>query len=196
MPYKNLEQRKLKNKEHVASYRLRLKEKTLLELKINRFCKLCKTNINHKRKDAIFCSREHKRIFSDSKRDFKAEYNKNILRKRKLNLIYYYADHEKSKNKLLLAQKKRLPLIAAYEAKRRSTKLQRTPKWLTNNDIKVIKGFYSIAAMLTRENKEPWHVDHIIPLQGELVSGLHVLNNLQLMRGIDNISKNNKYEVA
>jgi hypothetical protein len=80
-------------------------------------------------------------------------------------------------------------------AKRRAARLQRTPAWITDFDKLKIKCVHSIAAMLTRENKEPWHVDHIIPLQGELVSGLHVPSNLQVMRGVDNASKRNAFEV-
>jgi hypothetical protein len=83
---------------------------------------------------------------------------------------------------------------ASY-AKRRAAKLQRTPGWLTEGDLKVIKGFYAIAQMLSRSNNEAWHVDHKIPLQGHLVSGLHVPSNLQLMRGIENETKRNEYYV-
>ena len=73
---------------------------------------------------------------------------------------------------------------------------QRTPTWLSPFDRLKIKCYYSVAAMLARNNKEPWHVDHIIPLQGKLVSGLHVPNNLQFLRGVDNVRKKNKFEVA
>ena len=73
---------------------------------------------------------------------------------------------------------------------------QRTPMWLSPFDRLKIKCYYSVAAMLARNNKEPWHVDHIVPLQGKLVSGLHVPNNLQFLRGVDNVRKKNKFEVA
>lgn len=72
---------------------------------------------------------------------------------------------------------------------------QRTPKWLTDFDRLKMSCLYQLAAMYTRENSEPWHVDHVIPLQGVTVSGLHVPSNLQVIRGIDNIKKKNKYEV-
>jgi len=87
-------------------------------------------------------------------------------------------------------------LTNADASKRRAALLQRTPIWQTEFDVLKIKCIYSIAAMLSRVNKEPWTVDHIIPLQGKIVSGLHVPNNLQVMRARENEAKRNKYEVA
>ena len=81
-------------------------------------------------------------------------------------------------------------------AMRKKVVKQRTPMWLSPFDRLKIKCYYSVAAMLARNNKEPWHVDHIVPLQGKLVSGLHVPNNLQFLRGVDNVRKKNKFEVA
>ena len=81
----------------------------------------------------------------------------------------------------------------ARTRKRQAAKLQRVPKWLTADQIKVMQAFYQIAAMLTRENNEPWHVDHIIPLQGKSVSGLHVPSNLRVIPGSENVKKSNKY---
>ena len=95
------------------------------------------------------------------------------------------------------AQLKKTPKIKALNnashAKRRAAKIQRTPKWLSEQDHKVIKAFYAVAQMLTIVNNEPWHVDHDIPLQAKLASGLHVPKNMVLMRGIDNETKRNTF---
>jgi len=161
-----------------------------------RACEVCKVDISSMRSDARFCSRKHKAVANGANRNYAQEYQTNKDLRQKQAMVYYYADHEKSKELQRNRQKNRLDFCAAYEAKRRAEKMQRTPKWLTEHDLKVMNGFYSIAAMLTRENKEPWHVDHIIPLRGEKVSGLHVPSNLQVMRGVENVGKNNRYEVV
>jgi len=71
------------------------------------------------------------------------------------------------------------------DAKRRSSKLQRTPKWA---DLEAIKQFYLNCP-------KGYQVDHDVPLQGVNVSGLHVLNNLQYLTVKENLSKGNKYVV-
>lgn len=81
----------------------------------------------------------------------------------------------------------------ALEGKRRSSKLSRTPKWLTADDIERIQALYSVAAMFQRESGIVYHVDHIIPLQGKFVSGLHVPDNLRVIPAVDNLKKSNKH---
>jgi len=75
---------------------------------------------------------------------------------------------------------------ASRQARRRFAKLLRVPEWA---DLKRIREFY-------KGCPEGYQVDHIIPLQGELVSGLHVLNNLQYLMASENASKNNKFIIV
>ena len=82
---------------------------------------------------------------------------------------------------------------AALSAKRRSAKLNRTPKWLTADDIEHMQALYSVAAMIQRESGVEYHIDHIIPLQGKFVSGLHVPDNLRVIPAVDNLKKSNKH---
>jgi hypothetical protein len=84
---------------------------------------------------------------------------------------------------------------ASYEGKRRAAQLQRTPKWLTDSELRMIEAKYSLAAMLTRETGIIHHVDHIIPLRGKKVSGLHVFSNLRVIPGTDNVKKSNSYQI-
>jgi hypothetical protein len=160
-----------------------------------RACELCGVDIDHKKSNARFCSREHKRKTSDMQRDYSAEYQRNAETRRAQALEYYYANHEQAKKRQLNRQKLRPEIASASAANRRAIKLQRTPAWLTEFDKLKIRCLHSVAAMRTRENHEPWHVDHVIPLQGDLVSGLHVPSNMRVLRGKENISKHNRFEV-
>ena len=85
--------------------------------------------------------------------------------------------------------------IAAYNRARQLSKTQRTPNWLTPDDRWLMAQAYELAAIRSRMFKFPWHVDHILPLHGRLVSGLHVPTNLQVIPGAENCRKSNKTEL-
>jgi hypothetical protein len=81
---------------------------------------------------------------------------------------------------------------SAKNAKRRAKKLQATPPWLTNSDYIEIEELFICARMFKLYTGEDYHVDHIVPLQGKDVCGLHVPWNLQVLPAKENLSKSNK----
>lgn len=87
-------------------------------------------------------------------------------------------------------QAKNIGYVNAQTSKRKAARIKRTPVWA---DLAAIQKFYDQAAVLTATTGETWHVDHIIPLQGKLVSGLHVAENLQLLLGKENCRKGNAF---
>lgn len=70
---------------------------------------------------------------------------------------------------------------------------QATPKWLTTEQRKQIISIYDHMRDCNIITGEEYHVDHIVPLRGENVCGLHVPWNLQILPADVNISKSNKY---
>ena len=83
-------------------------------------------------------------------------------------------------------------VINAAVARRKAAKLMRTPKWLDQTFIKEIEFTYTWCAAL-RSCGLNYHVDHVVPLQGETVSGLHVPWNLQVIPASENIRKRNRW---
>ena len=81
----------------------------------------------------------------------------------------------------------------AYSIKRKTAKLNRTPSWLTKDDWKWIEWYYIQAQRLTKLTGIPHEVDHIVPLQGKNVSGLHCPLNLQILTKSENLIKSNNY---
>lgn len=77
-----------------------------------------------------------------------------------------------------------------YQAARRSD-LRRLPGWA---DIDAIELMYKTARLVSKRTGVAHHVDHIVPLRGETVCGLHVQNNLRVVPASVNLAKKNRLE--
>lgn len=81
--------------------------------------------------------------------------------------------------------------FAMKTRKRKIAKLNRTPFWLNDGQNFEMECIYKYCAAL-RSIGLDYQVDHIVPLQGRTVSGLHVPWNLQVITGSENASKGNR----
>jgi hypothetical protein len=78
----------------------------------------------------------------------------------------------------------------ATAAKYRAAQLQATPPWA---DHDLIEDIYTLAAIYREHAGMEVDVDHIVPLQGKHVCGLHVPSNLQLLGSLANKAKSNAF---
>jgi hypothetical protein len=130
------------------------------------------------------CAAKEKREYRLRKPDIDKIYRKTWIEKNKEHIKEYDKNYRKTK----------ASEINARNAKRKASKKQRTPKWITEDQLKEIKKFYKWAHTKSLTTNQKWHVDHIIPMNGKTVSGLHVPWNLQVITAKENIAKANKYD--
>jgi len=142
-------------------------------------------------------AKEYREANKDKESQKKKEYylkNKDSILAR--NKTYREANKEKVAAQINKWKANNAGHVSARMRKYQTKKMNRTPKWLTIDDFWIIKEIYDLAIKRTKLHGFSWHVDHIIPLQGKLVSGLHVPNNLRVIPAIENIKKQNKFEVV
>jgi len=84
-----------------------------------------------------------------------------------------------------------LQVLADNKVRRRKHR-NATPPWLSRKQKSEIRQLYQIAMTMTQTTGEQYVVDHIIPLQGETVCGLHVPWNLRVITQEENLKKSNK----
>ena len=80
--------------------------------------------------------------------------------------------------------------FARKSSDRRALILQAKPAWA--DDARIAE-FYKTAHEVGMLTGEWYHVDHIVPLRGKTVCGLHTDANLRVMQGMENIRKSNKH---
>lgn len=169
-----------------------------------KFCKHCCTHKPetefHKKaqsKDGLawWCKTCHKESMKAKYHELAADpaYKQANVQKTK---AYWEAHPDKYALTLKSYVNKNRAKVNAKLRKRYASKLNRTPAWLTVDDQWMIEQAYELAAMRTKIFGFGWHVDHVVPLQGKLVSGLHVPHNLQVMPAIENRRKSNHFETT
>lgn len=169
---------------HQAEYRMLNKEKlsiqnTIYREKHKEELAIQRAEYRKKERDKISIQRKqhyikNKSAILDKQRNYR-EQNKEKITIRK-------SDYQKNKPNV----------VNANNAKRRANKIMATPNWLTTEQNAKIKEIYTEAFNKSKETGISHHVDHITPLQGKNVCGLHVPWNLQILMAKENISKGNK----
>lgn len=107
------------------------------------------------------------------------------------NMRAYYSrnpDEFRARHKKWIAENR--DRANAHRANYRAAKLKATPAWANDE---LIKEYYFAADFLGMVTGIWHHVDHIVPLQSDLVCGLHWEQNLQVLPASENLSKSNRY---
>lgn len=168
-------------------------------------CKECDRKYRLQNKDKITST--NKKYYEKNKSTI-LDQKKEYYEENKDSILSYKAEYH-IKNSEIIIEKKKLyrqinpevyriwanenkDKIAAYAALRRARKLQATPKWLSEDQLSEISFYYWLCNLMSEDNDVKYHVDHIVPLQGKDVCGLHVPWNLQILEASENIRKSNK----
>lgn len=147
-------------------------------------------NKNKTKRDGLsvecrLCNKEILREWHSANKEYSKEQNRK-----------WRCDNKGRHNEMTRVWKKANPdRINALDAKRRAQRLQATPPWLTEEQYEQITLVYAQSTALTKETGIKHHVDHIVPLQGKNVCGLHVPWNLQVLSATENIKKHNRLEM-
>lgn len=157
------------------------------------YCKIC---ISEYRKEKGYDTSERKKEYHlENKEKFNRQSREYYQKNREKCLENKKEYHQKNQEKLARYHKEwrrnNPDKKNASNNKRRASKIQRTPAWM---DGWKVQQYYSMAKKLTESTGIKFVVDHIIPLQGMLVSGLHVENNLQIITEEENGKKYNKFK--
>ena len=134
--------------------------------------------------------KEARKLNPDKHRAYNREYrHKNPEKMRRLRRRYRERNAEKlhAKEKIWRIKANRKGMESA---RRRAELAHRIPSW---SDLKAIDMIYKECQRISKETGIKHNVDHIYPLKGKTVSGLHVPNNLRIIPAIDNLRKHNKH---
>jgi hypothetical protein len=147
-------------------------------------CKTCqskKSSIYYINNSNVILEKNKK--WAEENKETRKQQNKKLYLKNKAHILNRHKNHYKTFTYIYRAR----------DAQRRAIKLERTPKWLSTSQKEAIKTEYALAQWCSKVMGSKYHVDHIVPLAGKNVSGLHVPWNLQVIPASDNLVKGNRH---
>jgi hypothetical protein len=119
----------------------------------------------------------------------KVWYANNRPRKRAYNTRLYAENRTVERRRYDAWRKENPGKVNALIAKRNAAKRRQTPAWANQDAMQAV---YIKAAAISRESGVRHDVDHVIPLQGKAVCGLHCEANLQILTKVENVRKWNR----
>jgi len=147
---------------------------------LQKYCRICQSAKN---KAWMKDNKESRDVYTAVYKEATADHRKEIKRK-------WDAENFEHRRGYRIARRS---YYSERSMTRRTAKMGATPKWLTEEQIESIRLLYWLAEDLYAISGQKYHVDHIVPLQGKNVCGLHVPWNLQILPADINISKSNKH---
>lgn len=151
------------------------------------YSNICKSCHNLSTKDYYHEKKEVRKDYNKAWREGNKDHIKSESK------IYYSENKEKINAYLKSWQSANKDRMRMYGAARRALQKQALPKWLNEDQMREIDSFYAHARDCELVSGQAYHVDHIVPLKGENVCGLHVPWNLQVLPADVNLSKHNNF---
>jgi hypothetical protein len=168
-----------KNRERIKAQQKSYREKNKEKIKAKQKAYREKTRGAKRAADKEYYENNSERLRARAK-DYYETHREKALQQQKL---WQQENRETVRAKQRRWDKKNLAKCRAKLAARRASKIHRTPSWASRENI----------ARIYASCPKGYHVDHVVPLRGRLVSGLHVEGNLQVLPGEENSSKGARY---
>jgi len=142
------------------------------------------------------CTKSYLKSYYQKNKESMDARSKEYVAKHREKVAKYKKDYDQENKESLNKQKRKWASKnrGYYNYKsneRRCNKLSATPPW---SDLNRIKTIYTTCQNITKVTGKEHHVDHIIPLKGKDICGLHVWWNLRIVPAKINLSKGNKVE--
>lgn len=154
-----------------------------------KYLEKCKRHYRANKDKNIAASKEWSARNPEKRKAAATKYRTTKLEKARSNEAAYRARNREVCNARIREWKDlNKEVVSEYSVRRRAIAAQAIPQWA---NVKAMRQFYKRAAELRATTGEQWHVDHIVPLLGKTVCGLHCEANLQILPKRDNLSKNN-----
>ena len=134
---------------------------------------------------------EYRKVYNMKNKEKISKQGKEYRRKNSVKIRRNWKKYQSGNpDKIRQYRRTNAAAFRAYGAKRRAAKLRSVPKWANLDEI---QSFYKEARSRSLKSNVKYCVDHIIPLQHDLVCGLHIEYNLQVLTQSQNSQKSNNF---